>query len=57
MSNHKHRRPHHRVGEKHKSKESEEMSLIELDIKKATLIIATACFIQGWLIGRVMSKK
>ncbi len=52
-----HRRPHHRVGEKHKPKDSEEMSLIEFDIKKTTLIIAFACFMQGWLIGKVMSKK
>ncbi len=52
-----HRRPHHRVGEKHKPKDSEEMSLLEFDIKKTTLIIAFACFMQGWLIGKVMSKR
>ncbi|QUI23196.1 hypothetical protein HZI73_13250 [Vallitalea pronyensis] len=57
MKRSKHRRPHHRVGEKHTSKDSEETSLLEFDIKKTTLIVAFACFLQGWLIGKAMSKK
>ena len=56
MNNGKYQRRHYRVGEK-ATQEAAETSLIELDLKKSSLIIAIFCFIQGILIGSFLGKR
>lgn len=57
MTNPRHQRRHYRTAQKEVQNSINDVSLLELDFKKTTFIIALIALIQGLVLGLAIRKK